>query len=83
LLRGHPRTLVTERFMADYRFVPDLPDLIQPEDYASDPDGRRVRIRISVTEDRVEILGDAMRPQVLERLLEEMGAKIIEQMLCG
>jgi hypothetical protein len=69
--------------MAEYHFVPDLPDLIQPEDYASDPDGRRVRIRIRISEDRVEILGDAMRPQVLERLLEEMGAQVIEQMLCG
>jgi hypothetical protein len=69
--------------MVDYRFVPNLPDLIHPEDYASDPEGSRVRIRIRVTEDRVEILGDAMRPQVLERLLEEMGAKAIDQMLCG
>jgi hypothetical protein len=81
--RGYPGTMVREGFMAEYRFVPDLPDLIQPEDYPSDPDGRRVRIRIRITEDRVEILGDAMRPQVLERLLEMLEAQIIDQMLCG
>jgi hypothetical protein len=81
--RSHPRTLVKETSMAEYRFVPDLPDLIPPEDYPSDPDGRRVRLRIRITDDRVEILGDAMRPQVLERLLEELGAEVIEQMLCG
>jgi hypothetical protein len=69
--------------MAEYRFVPELPDLIHPEDYATDPDGRRVRVRIRITEDRVEILGDAMRPQVLERLLEVLGAQVIDQMLCG
>jgi FtsH ternary system-associated peptide len=80
---GYPGTMVREGFMAEYRFVPDLPDLIQPEDYPSDPDGRRVRIRIRITEDRVEILGDAMRPQVLERLLEMLEAQIIDQMLCG
>jgi FtsH ternary system-associated peptide len=74
---------VREEFMADYRFVPDLPDLIHPEDYASDPEGRRVRLRVRITDDKVEILGDAMRPQVLEHLLEEMGAEVIEQMLCG
>lgn len=69
--------------MTDYRFVADLPDLIQPEEYASHPDGRLVRIRISVTEHGVEILGDAFRPEQIEKILAALGHDEIEQMLCG
>ena len=69
--------------MADYRFVQHLPDLIHPKDYAGDPEGRRVRVRIRATEQGVELLGDAMRPDELEKLLESLDAKVIEQMLCG
>lgn len=69
--------------MAEYRFVDHLPDLIHPGDYAGDPEGRRIRVRIRVTDIGVEVLGDAMRPDELERLLEELGASLIDQMLCG
>jgi hypothetical protein len=69
--------------MAERRFVPELPDLIQPEEYASDPKGARVRVRIRLTADGVEVLADAMRPAELDRLLEALGARVIEQMLCG
>jgi len=69
--------------MADYRFVEHLPDLIQPEEYADDPKGRRVRVRIRVTDDGVEVLGDAMRPATIEQLLETLDPATIEQMLCG
>ncbi len=69
--------------MAEYRFVEDLPDLIQPENYPSDPEGRRIRLRIRTTADGVEILGDSMRPEQLEKLLEALGPEVIEQMLCG
>ena len=69
--------------MSEHRFVSHLPDLIHPEDYAGDPDGRRVRFRIRSDSDGVEILGDAMRPAELEALLEALGADFIEQMLCG
>ncbi len=67
----------------EHRFVAHLPDLIHPEDYPSDPDGRRLRLRIRASADGVEILGDAMRPAGLEELLEELGADELEQMLCG
>ena len=67
--------------MADYRFVHQLPDLIHPEDYAGDPEGQRMRIR--ATAEGVELLGDAMRPEALERLLETLDAEVIEQMLCS
>jgi hypothetical protein len=66
-----------------YRFVSSIPDLIQPEEYASDPQGRRVRLRIRWTADGLEITGDAVRPEELERLLEQLGIDEIDQMLCG
>ena len=69
--------------VAEFRFVEDLPDLIQPEDYADHPDGRLVRLRITVTENGVEILGDAFRPEMLEQILRRLGPEEIEQMLCG
>ncbi len=69
--------------MPEYQFVPHLPDLILPEDYPNDPDGRRVRIRIRITGEGVEILGDAMRPRAIEQVLEELDPKVIQQMLCG
>jgi hypothetical protein len=69
--------------VADYRFVEDLPDLIQPEEYGDHPDGRLIRIRISVTERGVEILGDAFRPERIEQVLSALGPDEIEQMLCG
>ncbi len=65
------------------RFVSHLPDLVTPDEYAGDPDGRLVRLRIRASADGVEILGDAARPRTLERLLDEIGADEIEQMLCG
>ena len=69
--------------MTTYRFVPHLPDLIAPEDYSDDLDGHRLRFRIRVTAEGIEVLGDAMRPQLLEDILETLGPDVIEQMLCG
>jgi FtsH ternary system-associated peptide len=69
--------------VATYNFVESLPDLIQPEEYPEHPDGRLVRVRISVTSNGVEILGDAFRPEVLEEILRGLGADEIDQMLCG
>jgi len=69
--------------MTSFRFVESLPDLIQPDEYDAHPDGRLVRIHISVTDDGVEILGDAFRPEVLEEILGRLDAGEIEQMLCG
>jgi hypothetical protein len=69
--------------MTDYRFVAHLPDLISPEEYAEQPDGGLIRIRISVGDDGVELLGDSIRPELIERMLESLGPDVIEQMLCG
>ncbi|GAA5050105.1 hypothetical protein HNP84_004142 [Thermocatellispora tengchongensis] len=69
--------------MARYEIAEHLPDLIQPEEYAEHPGGGLVRIEISVKDGAVEVLGDAMRPEVLERLLELLGPDAVEQMMCG
>lgn len=69
--------------MATHKFVPQLPDLITADEYADHPEGNLVRFQISVTDDGVTILGDAFRPEVLERLLASLGDGDIDQMLCG
>jgi FtsH ternary system-associated peptide len=68
---------------ADHVFVDDLPDLIDPSEYADHPRGGLVRLRVVVTETGVEIQGDAMRPQSVEALLAALGGGAVEQMLCG
>jgi hypothetical protein len=67
----------------EYRFVEDLPDLIDASEYDEHPDGRLVRLRITWDEQGVQVLGDAFRPDLLEALLEKMGPDEVEQMLCG
>jgi hypothetical protein len=69
--------------MTRYEFVDHLPDLIQPDEYAGDPQGRRVKLRLVVTDRGVEILGDAVRPEELERILLGLDPETIEHMLCG
>ncbi len=69
--------------MPQHRFVPHLPDLIAPEEYEADPSGRRVRLRVRVTADGIEVLGDAVRPDELERILLSLDPAELEQMLCG
>ncbi|HEX8141242.1 MAG TPA: radical SAM-modified peptide, FtsH ternary system-associated [Pyrinomonadaceae bacterium] len=64
------------------RFVAHLPDLITDEDYLQ-PEVKRVRLRIAVTEDGIEILGDSMYAPLLEKLLAQLGVEEIERMLCG
>lgn len=64
------------------RFVDHLPDLITEEDYQT-PERKRVRVRITVTDDGLEILGDSMYAALLEDLLARAGADEIERMLCG
>lgn len=65
------------------RFVSGLPDLITAAD-DPDPSGRkRVRVRISCSDEGIEIIGDSLYESVLEELLIKMGAEEIEKMLCG
>ncbi len=69
--------------MNNYRFVSHLPDLILPKEYSEDPQGKRIRIRIKKTGDGIEVMGDAMRPAELDKLLEFLGPENIEKVLCG
>jgi hypothetical protein len=68
---------------AGFTFVPELPDLITPDEYDAHPEGRLVRLQITVTEDGVQVLGDAFRPAAVEALLAALGGGPIEEMLCG
>jgi len=67
----------------EYSYVESLPDLIDPEEYVTQPEGKLVRVRIAVTDSGVEVLGDALRPVTLEAVLAALGPDQIEQMLCG
>jgi hypothetical protein len=67
----------------DAVFVESLPDLIDASEYPDHPQGKLVRLRITVTDGGVEILGDAFRPETLEALLAALGSGPVEQMLCG
>jgi hypothetical protein len=69
--------------VTEYHFVDSLPDLISDTEYPDHTEGHLVRLRITVTATGVEVLGDALRPAVLENLLGELGGSPIQQMLCG
>ncbi|MGW5128906.1 radical SAM-modified peptide, FtsH ternary system-associated [Streptomyces sp. NPDC004069] len=66
-----------------YRLVPELPDLIEADEYGAYPQGRLVRVRVTWSADGVEVLADAFRPDQMEALLEALGPEEIEQMMCG
>ena len=65
------------------RFVAPLPDLITAQDYAAPPGVRKVRLRITLTGQGVEILADSPYPALLEDLLAQAGADEVERVLCG
>ncbi len=68
---------------ARVQFVTHLPDLMQPEDYLHEPQQKKIRIRITVTDQGIEILGDSRHVTQLEELLAQAGAEEIQMMLCG
>ncbi len=63
--------------------VNHIPDLITWDDYESVETQKRVRVRLSVTQDGLEIIADGPYPKELESLLSELGIKVIESMICG
>ena len=65
------------------RFVSHLPDLIKEEDYLECTEEKKIRLRIEMTDEGVEILGDSMYAHLVEELLAQLGADEIERMLCG
>jgi len=68
---------------AEHVFTESIPDLIDACEYDKYPDGTLVRVRISVSEHGVEILGDGLRPELVEEVLKAIGGGPMEQMLCG
>lgn len=80
---GFPTEGVPEDSAGGHSFVESLPDLIDPSEYADHPQGGLVRLQVVVTDDGVEVLGDAMRPVNIEALLAALGGGSTEQMLCG
>nr|VFK60532.1 MAG: hypothetical protein BECKTUN1418F_GA0071002_12192 [Candidatus Kentron sp. TUN]VFK60920.1 MAG: hypothetical protein BECKTUN1418D_GA0071000_11392 [Candidatus Kentron sp. TUN]VFK69966.1 MAG: hypothetical protein BECKTUN1418E_GA0071001_12242 [Candidatus Kentron sp. TUN] len=69
--------------MTEFHFVGQLEDLIRPEEYLEDTQGKRVRLRIRSTPQGVEIIGDAIRVRDLEEMLEKLEPEFIERVLCG
>ncbi|MEU8633213.1 radical SAM-modified peptide, FtsH ternary system-associated [Amycolatopsis sp. NPDC048633] len=76
-------TAAADRGAPDRVYVDEVPDLIEPDEYGDHPEGDLVRLRISVTETGVEVLGDALRPATLEAVLRAVAPGPVEQMLCG
>ena len=68
---------------AEHAFVESLPDLIDASEYAAHPQGGLVRLRITVTDIGVEVLGDGLRPEFIEAALAAVAGGTMEQMLCG
>jgi hypothetical protein len=64
-------------------YVPYLPDLMTWEDYARSHCQKTIRIRLRVTDQGLEVLGDSPYPQDLEKILAALEPQVIEQMLCG
>lgn len=68
------------------KLVAHLPDLMQRDDYLADGHQlgqRTVKFRITVTPEGIAILGDSQHPLELDELLTQLGARKIEQTLCG
>ncbi|MGO8673147.1 MAG: radical SAM-modified peptide, FtsH ternary system-associated [Capsulimonadaceae bacterium] len=64
-------------------YTDHLPDLITEEDYHDPPERQRVRVRLTITPNGVEMLGDSMYAHRIEELFHGLGADEIERMLCG
>lgn len=65
------------------KIVASLPDLMQAEDYKHCTEQKKIRLRISINENGVEILGDSLYVEPLEKLLAAGGATLLERSLCG
>lgn len=64
-------------------YVNHLPDLMTWDDYEAADRQKRVRFRLTVTDDGLEIIGDSPYPHLLEELLQALEPEVIEMMLCG
>ena len=60
-----------------------LADRLTAADYRADPAVKKVRVRITLTAEGVEILADSPYAAQLDALLAQAGVTEAEQMLCG
>lgn len=65
------------------KYVNHLPDLMTWDDYEATDRRKLVRLRLTVTDDGLEILGDSPYPELVEHLLASLDPDLIEMMLCG
>jgi hypothetical protein len=65
------------------RYVPFLPDLINPMDDLPLSGKKTIRFCIQTTDNGIEILGDSHDDTILDQLFTQAGVKEIERMLCG
>jgi hypothetical protein len=70
------------------RLVSQLPDLMQPQDYRETGTKKKIRLRLTITEQGIEILGDALHAAELEELLTAASRQrnplpVLERTLCG
>ena len=65
------------------KIVAALPDLMRPEDYLAAASVKKVRVRLTLSDDGLEILGDSLYVESLERLLRLAGNHTLERSLCG
>ncbi len=65
------------------KIVDRLPDLITESDYRTPTDRKKVRVRITVTDEGVEVLGDSMYPILAEEVVREVSEDDIEWTPCG
>ncbi len=63
------------------KIVNHLPDLMTESDY-HEHEKRKIRVRITVTKDGVEILSDSMYPNSAEKVMRQVSDDI-ERTLCG
>ncbi len=68
--------------------VAELPDLMRPQDYPeADGEKKKIRLRITMNPDGIEILGDALHVTELEKLLAAAGDRCnrrpMARTLCG
>lgn len=65
------------------KFVPHIPDLIQPEEYPALGDRRVVRMRIESGPEGLTVIVDSRDAGLLDTLLPRLAGGEIEEMLCG
>ena len=75
--------MIENRVKSSMKIVAEHPDLMQPEDYLGAASVKKVRFRLTLSDDGLEILGDSLYVESLENLLRLAGTNPIERCLCG